>query len=60
MTVNLSPPFQPIMAGMGEGVERPLWEQVVRLDAPNSVAGRTIPRLDGTVSEPVGKASISG
>ena len=35
---------------MGRGSEQTLWEEIDRLDAPNSVAGRTVPWLGGTAS----------
>ena len=38
------------MSEMGRGSERTLWEEIDRLDAPNSVAGRTVPWLGGTVT----------
>ena len=37
-----------VMAEKGRGSKRTLWEKFGRLHAPNSTAGRTIPRLGGT------------
>ena len=38
------------MSEMGRASEQTLWEEIDRLDAPNSVAGRTVPWLGGTAS----------